>query len=745
MEEAQPPPEHAEEPWSARRPFLAVTLVALVLALGVDVWLLLRKPAARLPAPPANDPARARRLFDQARAAIRAGADDDQVLPLLEQSIDASPSFVDARIARTRITLRRYLERWALLDASPLLARWHAMRDPVIAQLRMTLLSDAAAFVTGGPTPSAAEAGAIEAFLTDRPLPASARCLRAWRLLGQGRLREACAASEGLDDQAADSLSRWTRAHCLVAWYRDDPWRDAVAAEADAILEAIPKSQRSVSVLIDLAGTGLHDEVQGLSLALSRAPGEPSILARLAEAEERAGHREQALAWAGKAAANMPDEPGILLFQGRLLARLGRADDARVAYDRARRVAPDRPDVLRARAAFLLKTGGAEKALGDAARAQDLEPTSEGLTLLCDALVANGQADVALRKATGPARCRALLALGQNQEALAEAIRARDWTEAAFAALGVENLQQAEAFASRAKSADARLALALVRRAEKRYDEALACVGEALDADPLQAPCVALRGRILLDQSKPDLALAEFKRATEIDSTCAEAWRGIGEILLARGANGDAKQAFDQAITFGRTDAEAWALRADAKTRLDDLEGAQQDLDEALRLRGDQPDWLVARSGVKLARHDIAGARADAENAASLAAGSAPVWTAVGLAALAAAEADAAEKALERALGLDGRHVPALVGRARLRLVQKRRADALADLHAALSIDADFADALFLGGQLAVEDARWKEAAADLDRFLAAHPSDARGAQARGWLDLARRGLSGGR
>ncbi len=750
MDELQPLPDPSPQPWSARRPFLAFTLVALLLALGMDGFLLLHKPANRHAAPPPSDPARAKRLWSEAQTQIAAGAGDDQVLPLLEQAIDASPSFVDARLARMRIMLRRCLERWAVLDASPLLGRAHLPRDPTIIQLRMTLLSDATALAAVPvPVADAIEVRAIEAFLTDGPLPDplpnSVRCLRAWRLLDGGRLHDACRTLEALDDQTATSLARWTRAHCLVAWYRDEPWRDGVNAEANRLLEAIPASQRSAAVLIDLAGTGLHDEAQRLELALDRAPGEPSILARLAEAEERAGHLAQALAWASKAVSGAPDEPGLLLFSARLLARLGRAQEARGVYDRVRRLAPDRPDVLRARAVFLLKTGGADKALGDAGRAQEMDPTPEGLSLVCDAMVANGQAEEALRQATGAARCRALRTLGRNQEAFTEAIRARNMPEAAFALLGLGKMQEAEGYASIGTSVDARFALALVRRAQQRLDDALACVQQALDADPLRAPCIALRGWILHDQSKPDLALAEFKKAIEIDPTCAEAWHGVGVVRLAQGAYEEAGQAFGQAIFLARGDAEAWALRAEAKQRLDDLEGAEKDLDEALRLRVDQPAWLVARSCVKLARKDLAGARADAGKATSLAADSAPAWTAVGLAALAQGEADAAEKALARALALNRGFVPALVGQARLHLERKRRAEALLDLHEALSIEPDSADALILDGQLAVEDARWKDAVADLERFVTSHSKDTRHEQAQSWLGLARRGLSGGR
>ncbi|GEM_PF-3337055 len=745
MDEVQPLPE----PQNRHGRLIAVTLLALLLALAVDVWLLLRASRPRTLPTGEDDRARAQRLFDEARARALAGASADDLMPLLSQAIDASPTFADARLLRMRLSLPRYLERWAVLDASPLLGRARIPGDPAIDRLRSTMLSDAAALWAASiAEEDRSEAFVLEGFLTGKSVSPgnspNVRVLRAWQLLLAGQARPAMKECDR-PESPTDPLERWTLAHCLLAVRREEPWRDAMADSARELLASLPAS---AATLLDQAEADPPHAPALLAQALAAAPGEPSILARLAEAEERAGTFAQALAWACMATEAAPEEPGLLLLRARLHARLGQVHHARETYDRVRRMAPDRADVLRARAAFLLRTGGAEKALGDAERAMEFDPSAESLAIVIDALVANGQADVAVKRCRdGNRECtrscyRARLATRSYDDLLHPPFFQDDAAadSVALAYLETGDLERASMRAERIDTPDGWEVLARVRIAQRRPAEAPDLLRKALAADPLRAPCQALFGRVLLGLGNPQEAEVALAAAVEIDPTCAEAWFGTAELRLSQGNRAEALKAIDQAVENGHGDPEGLAFRADLRRRTGDPEGALADIDLALGKKPDHAPWLVLRAEVKLSQNDAKGARVDAEKACGLLRDSVAAWTALARAAFAEADLVATGKALEQAFLLDPRHVAARVCSARVALLRSQRDKARSELGIALNVDPDDADALYLRAKLAVEDTRWQEAVDDLERFLARHPADPRTTEATGWLDLARRG-----
>lgn len=742
MDAVQPHPE----PRQGR--LALVGLVAVALAIAADVWLLIR---ARRPAapPPAESPrARSERLLLQAREMDLAGAPADDVLPLLDQAIDAFPTFAEARLLRIRRALPLYLERWAVLDASPLLDRDRIPLDPTVDRLRTTMLCDAAALgATTIGEEDRVEVAAVEAFLTGEPIEKGTsprvRALRAWRLLLEGKARQGMEECD-LQVLPADPLLRWTLARCLLAVRREEPWHDHHADRARKLLSEL---RESAAVLCDLAEADPKDATSLLERALSYAPGEASILARLAETAERSGDHAQALAWACQALDAAPDAAGLLLLRARLHARLVQVRAARETYDHARRLYPDRANVLRARAEFLLRTGAADVALGDAERAHDMAPSEDALALVCDALIAIGQPDDALRRCTGTsvtmrrARSRALRALRRYDEAVQEAFQGGAACEAALAALAKGDLHHALQYLKGTSGASRWEILARIKLAEGKPVDALECVRTSLVADPLRAPAEALLGRTFLALGRSDEASEAFARAVEIDPTCAEAWRGMGELHLTRGDTQEALKALDQAVALGHGDPEDFALRARARRRTGDHEGALADVEEALRAKPDHPPWILVRAETKLTRNDAAGARIDAEKACAALPGSADAWSVLAGSALAQGDLDAAAGALEKAFHIDPRHVAARVASARLALARLRRDEARSELDLALDLDPDNADALHLRGRLAVEDARWQEAVDDLERFLERYGADSRAREAAGWLDLARKAL----
>lgn len=744
MEEVQPLPEQRK----GRGPLAAMAAVALAAVLIGDVWLLLRRDTRRV-APPVEAPQdRARRLFDQARVSLLAGASLDDVLPPLDQAIDAAPTFPEARLLRIQLSLPRYLERWAVLDASPLLDRARIPSDIQVARLRTAMLSDAAALgAVSIEDEDRKEVAAIEAFLTDKPVDPGpsprVRVVRAWRHLLRGEVRSSMKECD-VAETPADPLLHWTLAHALLALRREEPWRDAMADQAKEILASLPIS---AAVLLDLAEADPASERDTLARALALAPGEASILARLAEAEERAGNLPQALAWACQALDAAPDAPGLLLLKAGLQARLVQVHEARETYEHARRWNPDRPDVLRARAAFLLRTGDADRALGDAERAALIEPTQASFDVLCDALVATGQAKQARGReevwnhASPRARERVHLAIYMEEAVTPMPFGEGDHHALALAAFLKGDIATAGTIAEKLDDPDGWETLARVRVAQGRAAEALDLLLKTLAADPLRAPATALLGQALTMLNRLQEADDALARAVEIDPTCAEAWRVTAELRLAQGDAQKALEALNRAVEHEPGDPDSHALRAEAKRRLRDYDGALADIDVALGTRRAHAPWILLRAEVNLARDDAAAARADAEKACAAMRESAPAWSALARAALAEGDLDAAQKALERAFVLNPRQVVARVCSARLALARSRRDLAQSELGFALQVDPDDADALYLRAKLAIEDARWQDAQADLERFLAKHTSDPRRHEAAGWLDLARKAL----
>lgn len=722
--------------------------VALAIVLLGDVWLLLNSGHRRTPPPPEEPRVRAQRLLGEARAKSKGGVGPDEVLPLLGQAIDASPTLAEARLMRIELSLAVWLERWAVLDASPLLESARIPSEPTIERLRTTMLSDAAALgATTVSEEARAEVAAIEALLTRKPVEsgssARVRVLRAWQQIRRG---EAQAALKECDvaEPATDTLSQWTLARCLLAVGREDPGHDALADRARAILETLPPS---AAVLLDLAEADTGSAPSILERALAASPGEPAILARLAEAEERAGNFVQALAWACQANDAVPNVAGLLLLRARLHARLGQVGPAREVYDHARRWFPDRADVLRARALFLLKTGDADKALGDAERAAQIEPSNASFTVVCEALTATGQADMARRRkdvwehASPRARERANFAIYLRESMGGIPSSEGDHWALALAAFLKGDLPTTEMMVEKIDDPDGWELLARVRVAQGRASDALDLLRKTLATDPLRASAQAFLGRALLDLGKRDEAAEALARALEIDATCAEAWRGQAELELAQGEIQEALKALDQAIEHDASDLEVLALRSDLKRRVRDYEGALADVDSALSHWPHEARWLLLRAEVKLALNDAPGARADAEAVAAAQRDSAAAWSLVARAAVAQGDLEAAEKALERTFALDARDAAARVANARLALARGHRDAALSELGRTLDADPDEADALYLRAKLAMEDARWQEAVNDLVRFLDKHSADPRNVEAAGWLDLARKAL----
>lgn len=95
---------------------------------------------------------------------------------------------------------------------------------------------------------------------------------------------------------------------------------------------------------------------------------------------------------------------------------------------------------------------------------------------------------------------------------------------------------------------------------QESLDEALAATQQALNIDGHNAVFHALRGRVQLARREYGLALADNRRALELNPTFAGAWCGLGDSLCYEGAYDEAIEHFTHAVSIGTHDPQRWAF-----------------------------------------------------------------------------------------------------------------------------------------------------------------------------------------
>ncbi len=125
-------------------------------------------------------------------------------------------------------------------------------------------------------------------------------------------------------------------------------------------------------------------------------------------------------------------------------------------------------------------------------------------------------------------------------------------------------------------------------------------------------------GSMLLAQAQPDRAAAEFRRAFELDATCADAMFNLGVIAFGRHDADAAVQAFDAALKSSPFYPEAWNNRGAALVEKKDLAGAADCFQHALTQFPDYADASVNLGMVKARSGDLPAARKCFEHAVAI-------------------------------------------------------------------------------------------------------------------------------
>ncbi len=140
---------------------------------------------------------------------------------------------------------------------------------------------------------------------------------------------------------------------------------------------------------------------------------------------------------------------------------------------------------------------------------------------------------------------------------------------------------------------DALYAAASALWRERRRDEAIQLMDEALRLKPDFADALCMGGYMLSECGKPEPAMRFYRRALELDASLVVAHLNFGKLLFAAGRFPEALASFSEATILAPHDPDAWCSRAGALRELGRLEESIEAAERALELRHDFPEAAI--------------------------------------------------------------------------------------------------------------------------------------------------------
>jgi protein O-GlcNAc transferase len=282
----------------------------------------------------------------------------------------------------------------------------------------------------------------------------------------------------------------------------------SAAAVLRRILELRPDHWESSNALaaIALESDDAETAIQLYDAAIARSPDRAEPYYKRANASNRLGRVDLALADYDRAIALDPAHARALCNRGAVLDRIGRREEALESYDRA--IGLDSLDFLTHynRGTVLKDLKRLEEALASYDRAVEVKPD------YVDALINRGNV---------------LEELGRHEAALSSFERAIELKPI-----------HGEAFHGRA------VALQML----KRFDLALADYDKAIALKPDFAPFHVARGNLLLHWQRYDAAVASYLKAIELKPMGLDGHFGLGQSFMRLKQLDHAITSFDQAV-----------------------------------------------------------------------------------------------------------------------------------------------------------------------------------------------------
>ncbi len=140
---------------------------------------------------------------------------------------------------------------------------------------------------------------------------------------------------------------------------------------------------------------------------------------------------------------------------------------------------------------------------------------------------------------------------------------------------------------------DALYAAAVIQWRDRRRDEAIRLIDEALRLRPDFAAALCMGGYMLAECGKPEPALRFYRRSIELDGSLTVAHINSGKLLFNAGRFAEALHSFEAATTLKPDDADAWSSRAGALRELGRLEESVEAARCALALNHDFPEAAI--------------------------------------------------------------------------------------------------------------------------------------------------------
>ncbi len=140
---------------------------------------------------------------------------------------------------------------------------------------------------------------------------------------------------------------------------------------------------------------------------------------------------------------------------------------------------------------------------------------------------------------------------------------------------------------------DALYAEAVALWRERRRDEAVKLMDEALRLRPDFADALSMGGYMLSECGKPEPAMRFYRRALELDASLVVAHLNFGKLLFAAGRFPEALESFSEATILAPRDPDAWCSLAGVLRELGRLEELIEAAERALELRHDFPEAAI--------------------------------------------------------------------------------------------------------------------------------------------------------